>query len=231
MSIVNYLEKKEYWLSHDTVFNGLKKTTIVVLSLMGVFLVCSCSSKAVQNKKGIEEVFSEQYSDAKLCSIEKVNGMHSKEGLLSFIESYDDTYNKAFDVIAIPSEVKKVLRSEKERALDFVNKASFEEYDNYVVYYLNNSQDDTLHVDAICDHNTQNVAVMYKPSKYVDGKFVEDEAYTKWEDEQIKYKETYAAVERYADFATLIKMLMEEDNRILYAANMKQIQDFIIKYY
>ena len=150
---------------------------------------------------------------------------------MSFIESYDDTYNKAFGVIAIPSQVKKVLRSEKERALDFVDKASFEEYDNYVVYYLDNSQDDTLHVDAICDHNTQNVAVMYKPSTYVDGKFVEDEAYTKWEDEQIKYKETYAAVERYADFATLIKMLMEEDNIILYEANMKQIQDFIIKYY
>lgn len=231
MSIANYHKKNEYLFLLETVFNVLKKSTIVVVSVLGLFLVCSCSSKAGQTKKSIEEVFSEKYPDAKLCSIERVKGLHSKEGLLSYLENYDSIYNKAFDVIAIPSEVKKVLRSERERALEFVNKASFEEFDNYVVYYLNNSQEDTLRVEAICDHNTRNVAVMYKPEKYVDGEFVEDEAYTKWDANQIKYKETLTAVDRYAEFATLIKMLMKEDNRILKSANMKQIQDFIIKYY
>ena len=200
-----------------------------IIFLLGIITICACSNS--NKSRSIEDLFAEQYPNAQLCSVEKTNGLHSKEDLLSFIESYDETYDEAFNKIAIPSEVKKILRSEKERALDFVRKSSFKEYDSYVVNYLTNSSEDTLWVNVLCNKNTRNAVILYQPEKYEDGKIVEDEAFKKWEATQNDYNETYAAVYRYADFATLVKMLMEEENGLLYTINMKQIQDFIIKYY
>lgn len=165
--------------------------------VVAITLLTSCGGNKSSNpvKKDIEEIktylttkCSEENPNLKFCEISDDIGLLNKDRLKFSVEDYD-YYDTVIVSTKLPEKVIEVAKKEKERALQIIDNSDFQEYNSFLLKYVDESNSsDTIKIRAICKLGTTDDVKFFKDNKEYDS-FIEElgSGYKKADDASMRF--------------------------------------------
>ena len=204
----------------------MTKKYLLIQLLWCMMIFTSCGPKSTEEvKQFLKKEYCSEHPDLTFCDISSEGGILTKAQITNMVYSYE----KYYDVInskKIGDKIIEVAKKERKRALEIIERATFQEYDTYYLKLLKPSApSDTIRITATCKHGTCK-----------DVRFFEDGSeYDMFESElDPEYHTAIEAAKRFMGFVINAHSYlenMESGNDLLALINLAQIKKFIDENY